>query len=113
MTFTIRQDLLLVEERKMTKEEMGILVLKVIIASFSTVGLMEYLKNFIKTKKTWLYSLLMPIFAIGCYLACEYLPVGVIGGLLTVGCVQLDYQVIVQGFKKAINKTINKIDKEE
>lgn len=97
----------------MTREEMGTLILKVIIASFSTVGLMEYLKNFLKTEKTWLYSLLMPLFAIGCYLACEYLPVGVIGGLLTVGCVQLDYQVIVQGFKKAINKTINKIDKEE
>lgn len=112
MTFIIQQDQLLVEEIIMDNTEMGTLILKVIIASFSTVGLMEYLKNFLKTEKTWIYSLLMPVFGIGCFLACEYLPIGVIGGLLTIGCVQLDYQVIIQGFKKVINKSINKIDGE-
>ena len=97
----------------MDKAEMGTLILKVIIASFSTVGIMEYVKNFIKTSKTWIYSIIMPFIAVGCFLACEYLPIGIIGGILTVGCVQLDYQVIVQGFKKVINKSINKIDSEE
>lgn len=97
----------------MTTSDLSILVLKVVIASFSTVGLMEYLKNFIKTEKTWIYSLLMPVIGIGCYLACEYLPIGVIGGILTVGCVQLDYQVIIQGFKKLFNKSVSKIGDSE
>lgn len=93
----------------MNNADMGSLILKVVISSFSTVGIVEYLKNFIKTEKKWIYSLIMPVIAIGCYLACEYLPIGVIGSILTVGCVQLDYQVIVQGFKKAINKSVDKI----
>lgn len=93
----------------MDNADMGNLILKVIISSFSTVGIVEYLKNFIKTEKKWIYSLIMPVIAIGCYLACEYLPIGVIGAILTVGCVQLDYQVIVQGFKKAIDKSVDKI----
>lgn len=94
----------------MDKTQMGTLILKVIIASFSTVGIMEYLKNFIKTEKKWIYSLLMPVIAIGCFIACEYLPIAIIGGILTVGCVQLDYQVIVQGFQNAINKSVDKIN---
>lgn len=55
----------------------------------------------------------MPPISVGCFCACEYLPIGIIGGILTVGCVQLDYQVIVQGFKKVFNKTVNKIDNTE
>ena len=93
--------------------EIGLLITKIMVASFATVGLMEYLKNFLKTEKTWIYSLLMPVFAIGCFLACEYLPIGIIGGILTVGCVQLDYQVIVQGFKKLINRKVDKITETE
>ena len=93
--------------------EIGLLITKIMVASFATVGLMEYLKNFLKTEKTWIYSLLMPVFAIGCFLPCEYLPIGIIGGILTVGCVQLDYQVIVQGFKKLINRKVDKITETE
>lgn len=96
----------------METSEITNLILKIILSSFGAVGLMEYLKNFLKTTKNWIYSILMPFFAIGCYLACEYLPIGIIGGILTVGCVQLDYQVIIQGFKKIINKSLNKIDGE-
>lgn len=87
-------------------------IFKIMIASFGSVGIMEYIKNFLKTEKKWIYSLIMPVIAIGCYLATEYLPVGIIGGILTIGCVQLDYQVIIQGFKKIINKSLNKIDGE-
>lgn len=89
------------------------LILKITIAAFATVGLMEFLKNFIKTEKTWIYSIIMPFIAIGCYLACEYLPVGIIGGLLTIGSVQIGYQVIIQGFKKLINKKVNLEDDNE
>lgn len=88
----------------MTNVEISTLMLKIMVASFGSVGLMEYIKNFLKTEKTWIYSLIMPFIAIGVYCACEYLPIGIIGSILTVGCVQIDYQVIIQGFKKLINK---------
>lgn len=97
----------------METNQIANLILKILLASFGSVGIIEYLKNFIKTEKKWIYSLIMPVISIGCYCATEYLPVGIIGGILTVGCVQLDYQVIVQGFKKIINKSINKIDNQE
>lgn len=93
----------------MQNNEIKNLILKVIIASFGSVGIMEYIKNFLKTKKTYIYSIIMPFIAVGCFLATEYLPIGIIGGIVTVGCVQLDYQVIVQGFKNIMNKSIRKI----
>lgn len=97
----------------MTNEVLQALLLKVIISSFATVGVLEYLKNFLKTKKTWIYSIIMPFIGVGCYLSCEYLPIWVIGCILTVGFDQLDYQIIVQGFKKILNKTIDKITSKE
>lgn len=93
--------------------DLGLMIVKIMVAAFATVGLMEYMKNFIKTEKTWIYSVIMPVIALGCFLAVEYLPIGVIGGILTVGCVQLDYQVIVQGFKKIINGKVKKIAESE
>lgn len=96
----------------MNNAELGNLIIKILVASFAAVGLMEWIKNFIKTDKKWIYSIIMPFLAVGCFLACEYLPIGVIGGILTVGCVQLDYQVIIQGFQKVLEKTLNKIEKE-
>lgn len=97
----------------METSEIANLILKIVLASFGSVGIIEYLKNFIKTEKKWIYSIIMPLISVGCYCACEYLPIGIIGGILTVGCVQLDYQVIVQGFKKVINRTVDKIDNTE
>jgi len=90
-------------------EEIKIIILKVIVASFGTVGIVEYLKNFIKTEKKWIYSIIMPFVAVGSFYACEILPIPVIGSILTIGSVQLDYQIIVQGFKKTIEKYTNKI----
>lgn len=89
-------------------QEINTLIVKIVIAAFGSVGLIEYLKNFIKTEKTWIYSLIMPLIAIGCYCACQYLPIGITGGILTIGCVQLGYQVIIQGFKKIIEGIANK-----
>ena len=77
-------------------------VLKVFVAAFATVGVEEFLKNFIKTEKTFTYAILMVPLAVGCYFAIEVLPMWVIGSLLTIGCVQICYQTIVQGFKTAI-----------
>jgi len=93
----------------MNQEQLTTLIIKIVISAFAAVGLIEYLKNFIKTEKKWVYSIIMPFVAIGCYCACQYLPIGIIGGILTVGCVQLGYQVIVQGFKKIIEKAGDKI----
>lgn len=89
--------------------EITTLILKVVISSFAAVGIIEYLKNFIKTEKTWIYSLIMPLIAIGCFCACQLLPIPFIGSILTVGSVQLDYQIIIQGFKKTIEKYVTKI----
>lgn len=85
------------------------LLLKVFIASFATVGIEEYAKNFLKTEKTFVYALLMLPLAVMCYFAAEKLPVWVIGSLLTVGCVQVCYQTIVQGFKALIEGFSSKL----
>ena len=85
------------------------LLIKVFISALGTVGLIEFLKNFLKTEKSWIYSLIMPFVAVGCYFACQFCNVGVIGSILTVGTVQLSYQTLVQGFKKVINANLSKI----
>lgn len=84
------------------------LVLKVAVASFSAVGIEEYLKNFIKTDRTIVYSIIMPFLSIGSFIAISKLPIEFIGSLLTIGTVQLDYQLLVQGFKKIFDRVTDK-----
>lgn len=84
-------------------------LLKVFTAAFATVGIEEFIKNFLKTKKTWVYALLMIPLSIGSYFSVEVLPMWVIGGLLTIGCVQICYQTIVQGFRAIIENLARKI----
>ena len=84
-------------------------LLKVFTAAFTTVGIEEFIKNFLKTKKTWVYALLMIPLSIGSYFSVEVLPMWVIGGLLTIGCVQISYQTIVQGFKTIIENLARRI----
>ena len=84
-------------------------VRNVLTASFATVGIMEVAKNFFRTERTWIYALAMLPLAVVCYFAVEKLPPWIIGGLLTVGCVQICYQTIVQGFKAAIGGLAKKI----
>ena len=74
--------------------------LKAMFSAIAGVGLLEWLKDLIKTEKTRIYSLLMPFVAVGCFCAIEYLPIGVFGSIVTIGIMQIDYQVIIQGFKK-------------
>ena len=81
-------------------EEFYIYIIKAVISAFAGVGLMEWIKNFIKTEKTWIYSLIMPFIAIGCFVAIEYLPIGVFGSIMTIGIMQVDYQILIQGIKK-------------
>ncbi len=83
--------------------------LRVLVASFATVGIEEFLKNFIKTKKTTLYAFLMIFLSVANYLAVELLPPYVIGSILTIGSVQLCYQTLVQSFKAIIKNVSNKI----
>lgn len=89
-------------------EELSKLAVEIALAGFGAVGVMEWLKNFFKFKKTWIYALVMPLFAVGCYAAVYFLPKYVIGAILTVGVVQLNYQVIIQGFKAVIKALLNK-----
>lgn len=89
-------------------EELSKLAVEIALAGFGAVGTMEWLKNFFKFKKTWIYALVMPVFAVGCYAAVYFLPKYVIGAILTIGVVQLNYQVIIQGFKAVIKALLNK-----
>lgn len=88
-------------------------LIRVFVAAFATVGIMEFVKNFFKTGKTWIYALFMIPLSIGCYYSVEVLPLWVIGGLLTVGCVQISYQTIVQGFKVIIEGLSNRLKDKE
>lgn len=90
-------------------QEIGQLLLKVIVSAFGAAGIIEYLKNFIKTENKIVYALIMPFVSVGCFVATYYLPPVVIGSIIAVGAVQLDYQIIVQGFHKLINKSVDKI----
>lgn len=94
-------------------EEFYIYIIKAVISAFAGVGLMEWIKNFIKTEKTWIYSLIMPFIAIGCFVAIEYLPIGVFGSIMTIGIMQVDYQILIQGIKKIGKSKINSISKSE
>lgn len=84
-------------------------VIKIAITAFAAVGIEEYIKNFIKTENKKIYALIMPFLTIGCYYAVERLPIWVIGGILAVGCVQLAYQTIIQGFKTLIDGFVEKL----
>lgn len=85
------------------------IIIKSVIAALAGVGLMEWLKNFIKTSKTWVYSIIMPFVAVGCFCAFEYLPIGVFGSIMTVGIMQIDYQILVQGIQKIVKSKINSV----
>ena len=86
---------------------------KALFSALAGVGLMEWLKNFIKTEKTWIYSLIMPFIAIGCFVSIEYLPIGVFGSIMTIGIMQIDYQLLIQGIKNIGKSKIAAISKGE
>lgn len=93
----------------MTTEQIISIILKVLISAFASVGFIEWLKNFIKTEKKFIWSIIMPVIAALTYAACEFLPLVVVGAELTIGTVQLNYQILVQGFKKVLDAKLNKI----
>lgn len=80
----------------------------VVISSLATVGLVEYIKNFIKPKnKVWYAVIMLPV-SILCYFCTDVLPETVIGGILTIGCVQLCYQTLIQGFQTMVTTITGK-----
>ena len=93
--------------------EFAAYIIKAVISALAGVGLMEWIKNFIKTEKTWIYSLIMPVIAIGCFLSIEYLPIGVFGSIMTIGIMQINYQVLIQGIQKVVKSKIDNIAKSE
>lgn len=92
-------------------EEILTFVIKAVVSALAGVGLMEWLKNFIKTGKTWVFSIIMPLISAGCFFSIEYLPTGVFGSLMTMGIMQMNYQVLVQGIQKIIKSKINDLSK--
>lgn len=82
-------------------------IFNVVIASFGCVGLIEVLKNFIKTEKKWIFSLIMIPLSVGCYALTLYDKAWAIGGVLTIGMTQLCYQTIVQTFQMVIKKVVS------
>lgn len=82
---------------------------QVVISAFATVGLIEVIKNFIKTEKKWIFSLIMIPLSIGTYFAAVCLPVWVIGGILTVGVTQECYQVIIQSLQNIVGAVTHKM----
>lgn len=85
------------------------LFLQVIVSAFGAAGLIEFLKNFIKTDKKIVYAIIMPPITVGCFLATYYLSPVVIGSVIAIGTVQLNYQIIIQGFAKLVTKSVDKI----
>lgn len=84
--------------------EMDKIFLIATVAAFATVGLMETLKNFWKTQRTWLYALAMIPMAVLCVWMQVALPPWVIGAVLAVGMSQLCYQTIVQALKAIVGR---------
>ena len=84
--------------------EMGKIFLIATVAAFATVGIMETIKNFWKTQRTWLYALAMIPLAALCVWMQVALPPWAIGIVLAVGMSQLCYQTIVQAFKALVGR---------
>lgn len=89
------------------------LMTQVVIASIATVGLIEVVKNFLRTERKWIYSLIMIPMSIGTYFACVCLPVWVIGGIITIGVTQLCYQTIIQTIQNVVKMFTNKVSGEK
>ena len=80
-------------------------LLKVFTAAFATVGIEEFIKNFLKTKKTWVYALLMIPLSIGSYFSVEVLPMWVIGFVCLwqyAGQSMMLYMAQISGISKSI-----------
>lgn len=80
----------------------------VIVAAFATVGIEEFIKNFFKPQNTVWYALIMPPIALICFMAAYFLPPWVIGSFLTLSCVQVCYQTLIQGFQAIIRNIASK-----
>lgn len=82
----------------------GDLVMKIVVAGFGAVGIEEYIKNFLPSKKSRWWALIMLPLSIGCFFAVHCLPLPVIGSVLTVGAVQIAYETLIQGFRAVIER---------
>lgn len=110
MTLSVRSSISrLLQQSLVQDKKMENLIKNVVVASFATVGLIETLKNFIKTDKKWVYALIMVPMSVGCFAVCVLCPSWVIGGLLTVGVTQLCYQTIVQTFNSIVKNVSAKL----
>jgi hypothetical protein len=55
----------------------------------------------------------MPVIAVVCFCSIEYLPIGVFGSIMTIGIMQIDYQLLIQGIQEIVKSKINLISKSE
>ena len=51
--------------------------------------------------------------AVVCFCSIEYLPIGVFGSIMTIGIMQVDYQLLIQGIQKIVKIKIGKIAESE
>ena len=77
------------------------LFIQVLIAAVAVVGVMEFIKNFIPVKPV-LYAVFTLALSTFAFFAIVYLPVWVIGSLLTLGCVQMGYEIFIQGVREIL-----------
>ena len=91
------------------QEITGDLLIKIVVAGFATVGIEEYLKNFLPAKRSKWWALIMLPLSVGCFFAVHSLPLPVIGSLLTVGTVQIAYETLIQGFRAVIDRVSGKV----
>lgn len=90
-------------------EVTGDLIMKIVIAGFGVVGIEEYLKNFLPEKRSKWWALIMLPLSVGSFFAVQYLPLSVIGSILTIGGVQLAYETLIQGFRAVIDRVGGKV----
>lgn len=75
------------------------------IASVETVGFIQVLKNFLPEKTpTWIYSVVMVLFAVLFSVISTYCPKVVTTALLTICLSQIGYETILQTVKKLAGK---------
>jgi hypothetical protein len=83
------------------------LIKLVIVSIISTIGTIEWLKNFIKIpKKIWAF--IMPIVGFSIAFACATLPVWFSVGMLVLAGTQLCYDILLSGIEKLLKAAIKK-----
>lgn len=76
---------------------------KVLMTAIAAVGLIQYLKGFVKDKiPSWGYGVALPVVCVGCAAVMFLLPLWIGVGLLALTIAQLGYETLIQVVKKYV-----------